>query len=49
VIATLDNVESSESAMHAQVRVTAAGSMVFGANYPSGSKLFAIDNRVGSR
>lgn len=49
VIATLDSVESSESAVRAQVRVTAAGSMVFGANYPSGTKLSPLTIGVGPR
>lgn len=39
MIAHLDVVESSASAVRAEVLVTPSGSMVFGANYPSGTKL----------
>lgn len=39
VIATLDGIESSASVLRAEVQVTAAGSAVFGANYPSGTRL----------
>lgn len=39
MIAHLNVVESSASAVRAEVLVTASGSMVFGANYPSGTKL----------
>ncbi|MFD6515131.1 HtaA domain-containing protein [Rhodococcus sp. NPDC060176] len=49
VIATLDDVESSESGVHAQVLVTTVGSMVFGANYPSGTQLSPLTIGVGPR
>ncbi|MFM9262683.1 HtaA domain-containing protein [Rhodococcus sp. 5A-K4] len=47
VIATLDVVESPASTVCAEVRVTPAGSMMFGANYPSGAKLSPLTVGVG--
>ncbi|WP_280639085.1 HtaA domain-containing protein [Rhodococcus globerulus] len=39
VVATLDVTDNSASGVRAEVRVTTAGSMLFGSNCPSGKKL----------